>query len=403
MLRFKKPDGSEYPEWKPLTFADVGSVSMCKRVFKEQTETIGDVPFFKIGTFGKEPDAFISYELFNELKEKYSYPTKGTVLLSASGTLGRTVVFDGNDAYFQDSNIIWLEHDDTILDRFLEYLYAVVHWQEPEGGTIKRLYNKNFLETEFELPCIEEQQKIADCLSSVDAVIDDYEAQVENMQNQKKGVMQKLFSQEVRFKADDGSEYPEWEYKRIDEAFSRFATGLNPRKNFTLNSGGENYYVTIKNFKHGHLALDEKCDKVDDDALELIDRRSQLRKDDMLLASIGRVGDCYLITETPKNWNINESVFSLRPNKEVLYPPYGFHVVHADVVLDKLMSQITGSTFKSIKMAQLKATKMPLPCLEEQQKIADCLTAFDDAIEDLQKTVEHWKNIKKGLLQQLFA
>ena len=193
-VRFKADDGSEYPDWEFRTFADVGSVSMCKRIFKEQTSDEGEVPFYKIGTFGGKPDAYISKELFSEFREKYSYPEKGAILLSASGTLGRTVKFDGKDAYFQDSNIIWLEHDDTVLDSFLEYLYKVVHWQEPEGGTIKRLYNKNFLETEFELPCLEEQQKIADCLSAFDDAIEDLQKTVEHWKNIKKGLLQQLFA-----------------------------------------------------------------------------------------------------------------------------------------------------------------------------------------------------------------
>lgn len=79
---------------------------MCKRIMKHQTSDIGEVPFFKIGTFGKEADAFISYELYDEYKNKYSFPRKGEILISASGTIGRTVIYDGQDAYFQDSNII---------------------------------------------------------------------------------------------------------------------------------------------------------------------------------------------------------------------------------------------------------------------------------------------------------
>ena len=102
---------------------------MCKRVFREQTDTKGDVPFFKIGTFGGVPDAFISRELFEELKTKYSFPKKGNILLSAAGTIGRAVRYDGEDAFFQDSNIVWLDHDDSILDDFLYQFYAQASWK----------------------------------------------------------------------------------------------------------------------------------------------------------------------------------------------------------------------------------------------------------------------------------
>ncbi|HEL1251489.1 TPA: restriction endonuclease subunit S, partial [Streptococcus equi subsp. zooepidemicus] len=88
---------------------------MCKRILKNQTSSKGDIPFYKIGTFGKIADSFISRELFDEYKKKYSYPKKGEILISASGTIGRTVIFDGENAYFQDSNIVWVSHNEEIV------------------------------------------------------------------------------------------------------------------------------------------------------------------------------------------------------------------------------------------------------------------------------------------------
>ena len=88
-----------------IQLADVGKVSMCKRIMKAETSSSGDVPFYKIGTFGKKADAFISREKFDEYRNTYSYPKKGDILISAAGTIGRTVVYNGEDAYYQDSNI----------------------------------------------------------------------------------------------------------------------------------------------------------------------------------------------------------------------------------------------------------------------------------------------------------
>ena len=144
---------------------------MCKRVFKEQTTDKGDVPFYKIGTFGGEPDAFISRELFEEYKLKFSYPEIGDMLVSASGTIGRTVEYTGNDEYFQDSNIIWFKHDERIDNSFLKCLYSIVKWSGIEGSTIKRLYNDNFLKTEFMLPSVEEQAKIGQYFQDLDHLI----------------------------------------------------------------------------------------------------------------------------------------------------------------------------------------------------------------------------------------
>lgn len=157
--------------WEKRKFGDLGSVSMCRRIFKEQTATEGDIPFYKIGTFGGEPDAFISRALFEEYKEKYQYPEVGDMLISASGTIGRTVEYAGEDAYFQDSNIVWFKHDDRVDNSFLKCIYSSVKWSGIEGSTIKRLYNDNFLKTEFSMPNAEEQKKIGEYFQNLDHLI----------------------------------------------------------------------------------------------------------------------------------------------------------------------------------------------------------------------------------------
>ena len=157
--------------WEQHKLGELGSVSMCRRIFKEQTAEQGDVPFFKIGTFGGKADAFISQELFEEYKSKYPYPTKGTILISASGSIGRIVEFTGKDEYFQDSNIVWLTHDESLQNNFLKYLYEIVKWAGIEGSTIKRLYNDNILKTEIKLPAVAEQKQIGCFFDSLDTLI----------------------------------------------------------------------------------------------------------------------------------------------------------------------------------------------------------------------------------------
>ena len=158
-------------EWVKL--GDIGTVKMCKRIHKKETADKGDVPFYKISSFGGAPTAFISRNQFMEYKSKYPYPKVGDLLISASGTIGRVVRFNGEDAYFQDSNIVWLDHDESIVsNRFLFYLYKVISW-ETEGGTIKRLYNSRILKQEIPVPSFCEQQRIADILDRFDALVND--------------------------------------------------------------------------------------------------------------------------------------------------------------------------------------------------------------------------------------
>ena len=160
-------------EFDLVKLGEIGKICMCKRIFKEQTTDKGDVPFYKIGTFGKEADAFISQEIFNEYKSKYSYPKKGDILISTSGTIGRIVVFDGKPAYFQDSNIVWIANDETkVLNEYLKIIYQQIKWRPTEGVTIARLYNSLIEETEIPLPPIEIQQQIVAEIEGYQKIID---------------------------------------------------------------------------------------------------------------------------------------------------------------------------------------------------------------------------------------
>ena len=156
-------------EWK--TLGEIGKVCMCKRVMKHETKSTGDIPFYKIGTFGKEADAYISQELFEEYISKFSFPKKGDILISASGTIGRRVIYDAKPAYFQDSNIVWLSNNEKeILNKYLYYVYETIEWPV-EGGTIKRLYNDNFMKIKIPIPPLSEQERIVGILDKFEALV----------------------------------------------------------------------------------------------------------------------------------------------------------------------------------------------------------------------------------------
>lgn len=179
--------------WEQCKLGDLGSVAMNKRIFKEQTSESGDIPFYKIGTFGATADAFISRELFETYKKKYPYPKIGDLLISASGSIGRVVEYKGNDEYFQDSNIVWLKHDDRINNLFLKQFYSIVKWHGLEGSTIKRLYNKNILETTIHLPVFDEQEKIGTLLKQLDDIITLHQRKLEQLKELKKAYLQAMF------------------------------------------------------------------------------------------------------------------------------------------------------------------------------------------------------------------
>lgn len=158
-------------QWK--TLGEIGEICMCKRILKNQTNTTNGIPFYKIGTFGKKSDAYISKELYIEYKSRYSFPKKGEILISASGTIGRTVIYDGNDAYFQDSNIVWISNsEEIVLNKYLYHYYKIVEWYV-EGGTIKRLYNTNISKTRIPIPPLELQERIVAILDKFETLVND--------------------------------------------------------------------------------------------------------------------------------------------------------------------------------------------------------------------------------------
>lgn len=153
-------------------------------------------------------------------------------------------------------------------------------------------------------------------------------------------------------------EIPEgWDCFKLSKIISRISTGLNPRKNFVLGNGS-NYYVTIKNIDSGKIFLDDKCDKINDEALKKINRRSDLKVGDILFTSIEPVGITYLIQEKPENWNINESVFTLRPNYNLVTSEYAYLLLSAKEIKAFTKNVSAGSIHKGVRIGVLNTFKV---------------------------------------------
>lgn len=201
-LRFPEFSG----EWKKCKLGDLCNVLMCKRILVSQTNTEDGVPFYKIGTIGSTPDAYISKELFDDYKVKYNYPRKGEVMITCAGTVGKCVVYDGEDAYFQDSNIVWIDNPTQYISNgFLFHLLSKVDWRKLNSTTIIRIYNDDLRNLKMSYPRKEEQQKISHLLSLLDEriatqnkIIEKYESLIqaiiykEKMDGISKGTWQRI-------------------------------------------------------------------------------------------------------------------------------------------------------------------------------------------------------------------
>ena len=193
--RLRFPEFRDAGEWVQKTVGDVSEVLMCKRIFAEETNPSEGVPFYKIGTLGGVPDAFIFRDKFEDYKSRYNYPRAGEVLITCSGTVGKCLPFDGEDAYFQDSNIVWLANSKgEVSNEFLLMLLSNVNWGSLNSTTITRIYGPDLRGMAIKYPEDEfEQQRIASFLSSLDTLITTATQELETLKTHKKGLMQQLF------------------------------------------------------------------------------------------------------------------------------------------------------------------------------------------------------------------
>lgn len=166
---------------------------MCKRILASQTNMERGIPFYKIGTIGSTPDAYISKELFEDYKEKYNYPRKGEVMITCAGTVGKCVVYDGKEAYYQDSNIVWIDNPSKyICNDFLYHLLDKIDWRKLNSTTIIRIYNDDLRNLKLYYPQKEEQHKISKLLSLLDERISTQNKIIDKLQSLIKGITQKI-------------------------------------------------------------------------------------------------------------------------------------------------------------------------------------------------------------------
>jgi type I restriction enzyme, S subunit len=193
-----------------------------------------------------------------------------------------------------------------------------------------------------------------------------------------------------------------WKITNLNDVTSKFTTGLNPRKNFVLGSG-ENFYVTIKNLGDFGVILDDKCDKVDSEAIKRINTRSNLNKGDILFSGIGTIGKVVYVFDEPKNWNISESVFSMRANPEVTYPSFLYQLLKSYPFQSYAKSLAVGSVQKGVRMGSLKAYKVSLSNFEVQNKFNEIISPMIKKISINLKEIKNLVATRDMLLPKLIS
>ncbi|WP_100999384.1 restriction endonuclease subunit S [Helicobacter pylori] len=360
--------------WQRVRLGDIGKPCMCKRVMKHQTTRYGEIPFYKIGTFGNTADAFISKKLFLEYKTKYSFPKKGDILISASGTIGRAVIYDGKPAYFQDSNIVWIDNDETLVKNdFLFYAYSNVKWNT-EHTTILRLYNDNFKNTLIPLPPLNEQIAIADILSGLDNYLHALDSLILKKESVKKALSFELLSQRKRLKGFNQA----WQKVRLGDILSYeqptkylVATTQYLQKGFTpILTAGKTFILGYTNDKHG-----------------IYTNIPVIIFDDFTT-------DSKMVNFPFKVKSSAIKILSLRDNNQA-----DLKYIYEKLTL--LKHQVTDH--KRYWIDEFSNFEIPLPPLNEQIAIADILSALDKEIASLKNKKRQFENIKKALNHDLMS
>ncbi len=389
-----------YPsDWTPMQLRDIGYIQMCRRIFQSQTKAYGAIPFYKISTFGGKADAYISQELYEKYKLLYPYPEKGDVLISAAGTIGKTVIFDGKDSYFQDSNIVWLKVDKDAIDRkFLWWFYRSFPWNALEGTTIQRLYNSIILDTEIHLPDKPEQEEIARTLSLFDAYINDLAELIEKKKGIRDGALEDLITKKTRLDgyADD------WTPVTFNQVIiPKARIGWQGLKKHEYLRSGYSYLIGGTDFSNGTVSLDNIA-YVAKERYDM-DTNIQVSENDVLVTKDGTIGKVAIVPELNKPATLNSGVFVFRTNSR-LVPAFLFRVLQSSVFREFIDTLSAGSTIKHLYQKDLKNFEFEIPVdMKEQEAIAAVLTAMDEEIRDLETEREKMIQIREGAMDDLLT
>jgi len=404
-LRFKTDDGSDFPEWNEIKISDAITESKRPIHMKDDDQ-------YQLLTVKRRNEGIVSRGLFcgkNILVKNYYQVKQGDYIISK-----RQIVHGANgivsaelDGAIVSNEYMVLSNSDVLLMDYLA-LYSMTKkmyhkfYISSYGVDIEKMFFNidDWKKKTIYVPCLEEQKKIVMFLHTIDVVIDKQKAIVALWEKRKKGVMQKLFSQEIKFKANDGSQFPEWEEKKISECTKFVKDGT---------------HGTHKNVSNGHPLLSAKdifdnvvhipndSRLISDEDYNKIFSKYNLQVGDVLITIVGTLGRTALVTDVCKHVAFQRSVGIMRPDKNIIDSSYLKTVCDVAYFQNQLEIKKNKGAQAGVYLGTLSDIAIPVPCLVEQKKIADCLSALDDVIDNYKETLNAWKELKKGLLQQMFV
>lgn len=373
-----------------------------------------DIPVIKIGNISNGGNIVIDNSTqyvkkeFLAIDEKY-HIKNGDILISLTGShmnqpnsmVGRCCRNLDNTVYLLNQRAGKIIPKKTIVRDFLYYVFRL---QSIQYAIANRAYGganqvnvspKDVMGIKFNIPDIAVQKKIAKVFVAYDSLIENNKKRIRLLEQMAESLYKEWFVR-FRFPGYEDVEFEngfpkDWEKVKLDDVLNKMATGLNPRKNFVLGEG-ENFYVTIKNMADNTVYLDNKCDKVNDDAIIKINKRSDLKIGDLLFSGIGTIGRVCLIDIPTNNWNISESVFTMRANKKIS-SEFLFMLLLSQDVQNYCQSKANGSAQKGIRMGDLRKYTFLLPT-------KNVINDFTNQISPILRNVSLLRNENNNLIQQ---
>ena len=404
-LRFKDNNGNDYPQWEKKKLGDIGNIISGGTPSSSNKEYWnGHINWFTPSEVGKTKFVSESIRKITEKGLKNSSAKllpKGTILLSSRATIGEKSILLNSATTNQGFQSIITNNE--AINEFIYYYIDTLKSElikQSSGSTFLEISNTILKKLKIYIPNLQEQEKIANFLSTVDKKIENLANTITSLENQKKGLLQQIFSQKLRFKDENGNNYPDWEKKKLgDITQSQGGTALE--KYTTTN--GLYKFISIGNYSTYSTYLDNGI-RID---LNNKTKKQLLNKNDLVMilndkTSSGNIIGRALLIDKDNTYIYNQRSQRLICNTKIIIPSFLYFLLNSDF-RKNIIKKVQGATQIYINYSTIEVMHLNIPCLEEQTKIADFLSAFDRKLENQKTQLEHWQQIKKGLLQQMFV
>ena len=319
-------------------------------------------------------------------------------LIGRQGALCGNVTYVKGKNYMTEHAVIVQSNYDNY-NKFLFYILLSMNLNQYSTQSAQPgLSVNNLLELFNYFPNIQEQEKIAKFLTTVDKKITNLENIITSLENQKKGLLQQIFSQKLRFKDKNGNNYPNWEKKKLGDTLL-IQRGGSPRpiSDYITNDKNGLNWIKIGDCSPNSNIITSTKEKIKPEGLS---KTREVFIGDLILSNSMSFGRPYILNI---NGCIHDGWLLLRNTKKIYNLQFLCYILGSEYTTKQYKKLASGSTVNNLNIELVSSVDITIPCLEEQTKIADFLSAFDRKLENQKAQLEHWKQIKKGLLQQMFV